>query len=34
MATIGEIVSRVRESIKAEVQDSFITDRYLYSFNN
>tara|TARA_R110000823_G_scaffold181046_1_gene313338 strand:+ start:32 stop:703 length:672 start_codon:yes stop_codon:yes gene_type:complete len=31
MATIGEIVSRVRESIKADNQDSFITDRYLYS---
>ena len=31
MTTIGEVVSRVRESIKAEVQDSFVTDRYLYS---
>ena len=31
MATIGEIVSRVRESIKAEAKDAFITDRYLYS---
>lgn len=31
MATIGEIVSRVRQSIKAEVQDAFVTDRYLYS---
>ena len=31
MTTIGEVVSRVRQAIKAEVQDSFITDRYLYS---
>ena len=31
MTTIGQVVSRVRESIKAEVQDSFVTDRYLYS---
>ena len=31
MTTIGEVVSRVRQAIKAEVQDAFITDRYLYS---
>lgn len=31
MTTIGEVVSRVRESIKAEVQDAFVTDRYIYS---
>ena len=31
MTTIGEAVSRVRQSIKAEVQDSFVTDRYIYS---
>ena len=31
MTTIDQVVSRVRESIKAEVQDSFITDRYIYS---
>jgi len=31
MATIGDIVSRVRNQVKAEVQDAFVTDRYLYS---
>ena len=31
MTTIGDVVSRVRESVKAEVQDSFVTDRYIYS---
>jgi len=31
MTTIGEVVSRVRQSIKAEVQDAFMTDRYIYS---
>ena len=31
MTTIGEAISRMRQSIKAEVQDSFVTDRYIYS---
>ena len=31
MTTIGEVVSRIRQSIKAEVQDAFMTDRYIYS---
>ena len=31
MATIAEVVSRVRESIKADNENAFITDRYLYS---
>lgn len=31
MATIGDIISRVRSQVKAEVQDAFVTDRYLYS---
>ena len=31
MTTIGEVVSRIRQSIKAEVQDAFVTDRYIYS---
>lgn len=31
MATIGEAVSRVRGQVKAEVQDAFVTDRYVYS---
>jgi hypothetical protein len=29
--TIGEVVSRVRNQIKAVNQDSFITDRFIYS---
>jgi len=31
MTTIGETVSRLRGQLKAEVQDSFMTDRYIYS---
>ena len=31
MTTIGEAVSRIRGQIKAQVQDAFITDRYIYS---
>jgi hypothetical protein len=31
MATIGEVVSRIRGQVKAEVQDAFVTDRYVYS---
>ena len=31
MVTIGDVVSRVRSQIKAEIQDAFVTDRYLYS---
>ena len=31
MATIGETISRVRGQVKAEVQDAFVTDRYIYS---
>ena len=31
MTTIGDVVSRVRSQIKAEIQDAFVTDRYLYS---
>ncbi|TXG80742.1 MAG: hypothetical protein E6R13_07675, partial [Spirochaetes bacterium] len=31
MTTIGEVVSRVRSQMKAEVQDAFVTDRYVYS---
>ncbi len=31
MATIAEVVSRVRESIKADNENAFVTDRYLYS---
>ena len=31
MTTIGDVVSRVRNQMKAEVQDAFVTDRYLYS---
>ena len=31
MTTIGDVVSRVRNQIKAEIQDAFVTDRYLYS---
>jgi len=29
--TIGEVISRVRGQVKAEVQDAFVTDRYVYS---
>jgi len=31
MTTIGETISRLRGQLKAEVQDSFVTDRYIYS---
>ncbi len=31
MTTIGEVVSRIRGQLKAEYQDSFVTDRYIYS---
>jgi hypothetical protein len=31
MTTIGEAVSRIRGQMKAEVQDAFMTDRYIYS---
>ena len=31
MSTIAEVVSRIRGQVKAEVQDAFITDRYIYS---
>ena len=31
METIGTIVSRIRNTIKAVKEDAFITDRYLYS---
>ncbi|BCV02239.1 MAG: hypothetical protein CM15mV51_0560 [uncultured marine virus] len=31
MATVGEVISRIRGQVKAEVQDAFVTDRYVYS---
>jgi hypothetical protein len=31
MATIAEVVSRIRGQVKAESQDAFATDRYIYS---
>jgi len=31
MTTIGDVISRVRGQVKAEVQDAFVTDRYIYS---
>mgnify|MGYP003138017459 FL=1 len=31
MITIGEVISRVRNAVKGEVQDAFMTDRYIYS---
>lgn len=31
MATVGEIISRIRGTLKMVNEDSFITDRYLYS---
>lgn len=31
MTTIGSVVSRLRGQVKAEVQDAFVTDRYIYS---
>jgi len=31
MAKIAEVVSRIRGQVKAESQDAFVTDRYIYS---
>ena len=31
MVKINEVISRIRGQVKAEVQDSFVTDRYIYS---
>ena len=31
MTNIGEVISRVRGQVKAESQDAFVTDRYVYS---
>ena len=31
MTTIGDIISRVRNQIKGEFQDAFMTDRFIYS---
>ena len=31
MTNIGSVISRIRGQVKAEVQDSFVTDRYIYS---
>tara|TARA_R100001163_G_C5066392_1_gene204782 strand:- start:3166 stop:3843 length:678 start_codon:yes stop_codon:yes gene_type:complete len=31
MTTIGDVVSRIRQITKAEVQDAFVTDRMIYS---
>ena len=31
MTKIGDVISRVRGQLKLEVQDAFITDRYIYS---
>lgn len=31
MTTIGDIISRVRNQIKGEIQDAFMTDRFIYS---
>ena len=31
MTTIADVVSRIRGQVKAEVQDAFVTDRYIYS---
>ena len=31
MTTIGEVISRIRGQIKAENQDAFMTDRFIYS---
>jgi hypothetical protein len=31
MTTIGSVISRIRGQVKAEVQDAFVTDRYVYS---
>lgn len=34
MATIAEVISRLRGQMKAEVQDAFVTDRFIYSLIN
>ena len=31
MSQISEAISRIRGQVKAEVQDAFVTDRYIYS---
>ena len=31
MTNIGEVISRIRGQVKAESQDAFVTDRYIYS---
>ena len=31
MATIAEVISRIRGQVKVGVQDAFVTDRYVYS---
>lgn len=31
MATIAEVISRIRGQVKVGVQDAFVTDRYIYS---
>ena len=31
MSTIAEAISRIRGQVKAEVQDAYVTDRYIYS---
>jgi hypothetical protein len=31
MTTIGDIISRVRNQVKGEIQDAFMTDRFIYS---
>ena len=31
MATIGNVISRIRNQVKAESQDAFVTDRYIHS---
>lgn len=31
MATVNEVISRIRNQVKAESQDAFVTDRYIYS---
>ena len=31
MSTIAQVISRIRGQVKAEVQDGFVTDRYIYS---
>ena len=31
MSTIAEAISRIRGQVKAEVQDAYVTDRYIFS---